>query len=113
MNGREAALLHRVVSWLRCLRWCRCVGAIFAALQLDRNVVVINDIWLITLDESETKTHAPLEILWPEELVAPLRTDLDVHRLLLSAIGRRGAKRHGDIPSIADWNTRKLGAKAD
>jgi hypothetical protein len=68
----------------------------FAALRLDRNVAGINGLWLITLDESETKTHAALEILWPEELVAPLRTFLDVHRPLLSAVNGRGAKPAGD-----------------
>ena len=62
---------------------------------------------------SQRPKRTRLEILWPEELVAPLRTDLDVLRTLLSAINRRGAKPAGDIPGIADWATRKLGAKAD
>jgi integrase/recombinase XerD len=39
---------------------------------------------------------APLEILWPDELVAPLRTYLNVHRPLLSAINRRGTKPAGE-----------------
>jgi len=74
-----------------------------------------------------TKTHTPLEILWPEELVAPLRTYLDVHRPLSVAINRRGAKLAGDalwvssrgspLTELTIYNTipcthRKLSAKA-
>src|SRR5262249_4826887 len=44
----------------------------FVGLRLDWNVVEINGTWLIRLDASETKTHAPLEMLWPDELLGPL-----------------------------------------
>jgi hypothetical protein len=74
-----------------------------------------------------TKTHTPLEILWPEELAAPLCVYLDVHRPLLVAINRRGAKLAGDalwvssrgspLTEMTIYNTipcthRKLSAKA-
>jgi integrase/recombinase XerD len=95
-SGREAALLHRDGLMIALLALVPLRRRNFAALRLGHNVVAINGLWLITLDETETKTHAPLEILWPEELVAPLRAYLDVHRPLLPAINRRGAKPAGD-----------------
>jgi integrase len=85
-SGVEAALLHRDGLMIALLALVPLRRRNFAGLRLDRNVVAINDVWLIMLNESETKTHAPLEILWPNELVAPLRTYLNVHRPLLSAI---------------------------
>jgi integrase/recombinase XerD len=95
-SGREAAILHRDGLMIALLALVPLRRRNFAGLRLQRNVIAINDVWLITLDESETKTHAPLEILWPDELIGPLRTYLNVHRPLLSAITRRGAKPAGD-----------------
>jgi integrase/recombinase XerD len=95
-RGREAALLHRDGLMIALLALVPLRRRNFAGLRLHRNVVAINDVWLITLDESETKTHAPLEILWPDELVGPLRTYLNVHRPLLSAINRPSAKPADD-----------------
>jgi integrase len=90
-SGREAALFHRDGLMIALLALVPLRRRNFATLRLERNVVAMNGVWLITLDESETKTRAPLEILWPDELVAPLSTYLDVHRPLLSAINKRGA----------------------
>jgi integrase/recombinase XerD len=95
-GGLEAALLHRDGLMIALLALVPLRRRNFAGLRLDRNVVAINDVWLIVLDESETKTHAPLEILWPDDLVAPLRTYLNLHRPVLSAINRRGVKPAGD-----------------
>jgi integrase/recombinase XerD len=95
-TGLEAALLHRDGLMIALLALVPLRRRNFAGLQLGHNVLAINDVWLITLDESETKTHAPLEILWPDELNAPLRTYLNVHRPVLSAINRRGGKPPGD-----------------
>jgi integrase len=95
-GGREAALLHRDGLMIALLALVPLRRRNFAGLRLDRNVVAINEVWLIILDESETKTHAPLEILWPDELIAPLGTYLNVHRPLLSTINRDGAKPAGD-----------------
>jgi integrase len=106
LSGRDAALLHRDGLMIALLALVPLRRRNFANLRLDRNVVAINDIWLITLDESETKTHAPLEILWPDELVAPLHAYLDVHRLLLSAITRRGAKPADDALWVSTHGSR-------
>jgi integrase/recombinase XerD len=93
---RDAALLHRDGLMIALLALVPLRRRNFASLRLDRNIVAVSDGWLITLHESETKTRAPLEILWPDELVAPLRRYLNVHRPLLSAITRRSGKPAGD-----------------
>ena len=79
-SGGEAALLHRDGLMIALLALVPLRRRNFASLRLHRNVIAIDDVWVIMLDESETKTHAPLEILWPDELIAPLRTYLNVHR---------------------------------
>jgi integrase/recombinase XerD len=96
-EGRKAALLHRDGLMIALLALVPLRRRNFASLRLGRSVIAINDVWLITLDESETKTRAPLEILWPDELIAALRTYLGVHRPLLSAIVRRGVKPAADV----------------
>ena len=60
-RGREAALLHRDGLIIALLALVPLRRRNFASLRLHRNVIAINDVWLITLDGSETKTHAPLE----------------------------------------------------
>jgi integrase/recombinase XerD len=95
-SGVEAALLHRDGLMIALLALVPLRRRNFAGLRLHRNVIAINDLWLINLETSETKTHAPLEILWPDELVAPLRTYLNVHRPLLSAINKPSAKPADD-----------------
>jgi integrase/recombinase XerD len=90
--GLEAAILHRDGLMIALLALVPLRRRNFAGLRLDRNLVEINGSWLISLDACETKTHAPLEILWPGELVGPLGTYLNVHRPLLSATNRRWAK---------------------
>ena len=91
--GFEAAILHRDGLIIALLALVPLRRRNFASLRLDRNLVEINGSWLISLDACETKTHAPLELLWPGELVGPLRTYLNVHRPLLSAMSGRWAKR--------------------
>src|SRR5215472_15432097 len=91
--GLAAAILHRDGLMIALLALVPLRRRNFAGLRLDRNFVEINGAWLISLDACETKTHAPLEILWPGELVGPLRTYLNVHRPLLSTMSRRWAKR--------------------
>ena len=62
-SGREAALLHRDGLMIALLALVPLRRRNFAGLRLGRNVVAINDLWLISLDESETKTRAPLELI--------------------------------------------------
>jgi integrase len=91
--GLEAAILHRDGLMIALLALVPLRRRNFAGLRLDRNLIAVNNSWLISLDACETKTHAPLEILWPGELVGPLGTYLNVHRPLLSASNGRWAKR--------------------
>jgi integrase len=91
-TGLAAAVLHRDGLMIALLALVPLRRRNFARLRLDWNVVEINGTWLISLDPSETKTHAPLEILWPSELLGPLDTYLNVHRPRLSAMNGRWAK---------------------
>ena len=59
LSGREAALLHRDGLMIALLALVPLRRRNFAGLRLDRNVIAINDVWLITLDELETKTRVP------------------------------------------------------
>lgn len=59
LSGREAALLHRDGLMIALLALVPLRRRNFAGLRLDRNVIAINDVWLITLDGSETKTRVP------------------------------------------------------
>jgi integrase len=95
-RGLAAALLHRDGLMIALLALVPLRRRNFASLRLNRNVTAINDVWLIILDESETKTHGSLEILGPDELVAPLGTYLNVQRPLLSSIKRRSGKPVGE-----------------
>jgi integrase len=92
----EAPVLHRDGLMIALLALVPLRRRNFAGLRLEGNVVEINGTWLISLDASETKTHAPLEILWPGELLGPLRTYLNVHRLRLSTMNGRWAKPVGN-----------------
>jgi integrase/recombinase XerD len=56
-SGREAAILHRDGLMIALLALVPLRRRNFAGLRLDRNVIGINGSWLISLDESETKTH--------------------------------------------------------
>jgi hypothetical protein len=92
-TGLKAAILHRDGLMIALLTLVPLRRRNLAGLRLDWNVLEINGSWLISLAASETKTHAPFEILWPSELLAPLHTYLNVHRPRLSAMNGRWAKR--------------------
>jgi len=85
--GLKATVLHRDGAPLRRRN--------LAGLRLRRNLVETNGSWLISLDVSETKTHAPLEILWPDDLLGPLRTYLNVNRPELANEWTLGQTRRG------------------
>ena len=91
-TGLEVPVLHRDGLMIALLALVPLRRRNFAGLRLGWNLVETNGTWLIGLDASETKTHAPLEILWPDELLGPLRTYLNVHRPRLSAMNGRWAK---------------------
>src|SRR5262249_21782265 len=91
-TGLATPVLHRDGLMIALLALVPLRRRNFVGLRLDWNVVEINGTWLIRLDASETKTHAPLEMLWPDELLGPLNTYLNVHRPRLSAMNGRWAK---------------------
>ena len=89
VQGLSAAVLHRDGLLIALLALVPLRRRNLAGLLIGRNMVDINGTWLIALDAAEMKTHAPIEIGWPEELAAPLFTYLTVHRPLLSSrVGR-------------------------
>ncbi|WP_431267670.1 hypothetical protein [Dankookia sp. P2] len=51
-----------------------------AGLTLGTSLVQRGGVWWIVLEAAETKTHAPLEMPWPEALIPMLETWLAVHR---------------------------------
>ena len=57
-----------------------------------KNLLEANGCWCILLNENETKTHAEHEILWPEELLAPLSAYLNIHRRALASLTGRWSK---------------------
>ena len=91
-NGRSAAILHRDGLMIALLALVPLRRRNIAGLRLGRNVIDIGNVWLIALDTCETKTHAALEILWPDELKKPLAIYLTVHRRLLASLRGRWAQ---------------------
>ena len=70
-----------------------------ADLILGENLIAINDSWLITYDETETKTHQLHETLLPAILNEPLQSYLCIYRPYLLA--RQG--RWTSDPKNALW----------
>jgi integrase/recombinase XerD len=68
-----------------------------AGLRLHKNLFRIDDRWIISFDPSETKTHEAFELGWPDELHAPLKIYLDVHRPFLASVPGRWSKPVGDF----------------
>jgi integrase len=88
-NGLPAAILHRDGLLIALFALIPLRRRNMAGLRLYKNLIAIDTNWLIALDASETKTHAPLEMNWPDELLAPLNAYLSIHRpLLASSLGR-------------------------
>jgi integrase/recombinase XerD len=90
--GPSAAILHRDGLLIALLALVPLRRRNIAGLRLNRNVIEINGTWLITLDSSETKTRASLEMNWPDELLAPLQTYLDIYRPFLASLPGRWSK---------------------
>ena len=92
LEGANAAILHRdglIIAFLALVPLRR---RNLAGLRIDHNLIEVGGFWLITLDASETKTHAALDLMWPDELVAPLATYLEVHRPLLASLSNRWSR---------------------
>ena len=52
--------------------------------------------WVVDIPGHTTKTHVPLEFCWPEELMGPLETYLQVHRTVLAARSYRWLNKAGN-----------------
>jgi site-specific recombinase XerD len=64
---------------------------------MGRNLIDRSQTLLIIFDESETKTHAPIEVEWPECLIDPLEEYLTTHRPLLESKHGRWYKPADDF----------------
>jgi len=95
IEGREAAILFRdglIIAFLALVPVRRRNIADF---KMGRNLIDLSEALLVVFDESETKTHEPIEVEWPECLIDPLEEYLLIHRPLLEA-------RHGRWYKSAD-----------
>jgi integrase/recombinase XerD len=98
VQGLTAAILHRDGLLIALLSLVPLRRRNIAGLRIGRNIIDVNGTWLIALDANETKTHAPLEIGWPEALAEPLATYLTIHRPhLTSHLGRRSKPIDGAL----------------
>jgi integrase/recombinase XerD len=95
-QGLTATLLHRDGLLIAFLALVPLRMRNLAGLRIGRNMIDVNGTWLIALDARETKTHSPIEIIWPEVLTAPLTTYLAIHRPHLSSLVGRWAKSIDD-----------------
>jgi integrase/recombinase XerD len=91
-DGWKAAVQYRDGLMIALLALVPLRLSNFVALQLGRSLVNNNGAWLITLEAEETKNGSPLEMMWPEQLLAPLSTYLAVHHPLLAARTGRWSK---------------------
>ncbi len=95
LEGREAAILFRdglIIAFLALVPVRRRNIADF---KMGRNLIDLSEALLVVFDESETKTHEPIEVEWPECLIDALEEYLLIHRPLLEA-------RHGRWYKPAD-----------
>ena len=92
VQGLVAAILHRDGLLIASLALIPLRRRNVAGLRIGRNMIDVNGAWLIALDANETKTNAPLELAWPEELAEPLVTYLAIHRPHLSSLCGRWSK---------------------
>jgi integrase/recombinase XerD len=68
----------------------------FVQLRLGTELKKLDGRWVVKISGLTTKTHAPLDFDWPEELAGSLETYLEVHRPVLLARRYRWFTRAGD-----------------
>jgi integrase/recombinase XerD len=90
--GLSAAILHRDGLMIALLALVPLRRRNMAGLRLRKNLIELDGRWIISLDASETKTHAAFEVSWPDEILAPLKTYLDFHRPHLASLPGRWSK---------------------
>lgn len=57
----------------------------FVQLRIGTELKKLDGLWVLEISGLTTKTHAPLDFDWPEELAGALETYLEVHRPVLVA----------------------------
>lgn len=93
---RLAALAYRdgLVIALLALRPLRRRN--LAGLVLGETLVQVGGAWMLRIVSEDTKTHQPIEMLWPAALAGPLGIYLAVHRPVLANLMSRWARPIGD-----------------
>ena len=104
-EGLTAAILHRDGLLIALLALVPLRRRNIAGLQIGQNMIDVNGTWLIALHATETKTHAPLEIIWPGELVAPLVAYLAIHRPYISSLVGSRSKPIGNALWVSSHGT--------
>ncbi len=94
-SPRQRALLHRdgLAIALLALRPLRRRN--FAGLRLGEHVVQRGEGWWLQVSGAETKNGDPIEMPWPEVLIAPLESYLALHRPVLAARRSRWCRSAG------------------
>jgi integrase len=87
-----AAILHRDGLMIALLALVPLRRRNMAGLRLHKNLIETDGQWFISLDASETKTHAAFEMSWPDELLAPLEVYLEIHRRFLESLPGRWSR---------------------
>jgi len=91
-EGVEAAILYRDGLMIAMTAYVPFRRRNIASTALERNVIPLNGIYLLSLDETETKTANPQDLYVAEELIAPLNLYLAEYRPFLMARQGRWTK---------------------
>ncbi len=68
----------------------------FVQLRIGTELKKLDSRWVVEISGHMTKTHAPLDLDWPDDLVGPLETYLLIHRPTLAARSYRWLTKAGD-----------------
>ena len=91
-EGVEAAILYRDGLMIAMTAYVPFRRRNIASTALERNVIPLNGIYLLSLDETETKTANPQDSYIAEELIEPLNLYLAEYRPFLMARQGRWTK---------------------
>ena len=71
-------------------------GKNFVQLRIGTELKKFDSRWVVQISGRTTKTHAPLDFDWPDDLIAPLETYLQIYRPFLAARPCRWLTKAGD-----------------
>jgi len=97
INGCKAAVMFRdglIIAFLALVPLRR---HNLAGFKMGHNLIDLSQTLLVVFDGSETKTHAPLEVEWPECLIGPLEEYLSTYRPFLQSKHGRWHKPADDF----------------